>query len=487
MPESLPRHPNLVAIITDQERPPMHWPQAFTDSLPSRARMLRHGISFERAVCNTCMCSPSRATFMTGLMPAQHGVTDTLTDNGPFSATETVLDPELPTLGSMLRDGGYEIAWVGKWHLSKSPSGSYDKIGPEALAEFGFEGWIPPDAGGDTKPENFGGGRADHDSAYLDAAIAYLEEKARNPGERPFFLAISLVNPHDVLAFPRDWDSDYDAADLEGSVQLPASVDEDLATNHKPSVHAAMKPAIDFAVGPLETAEDRLRYVNFYANLTAKMDRQLGPILDFFSAADGTPTPLGEDTVIVRFADHGEMAMSHGGLRQKVFNVYEESMRVPLILSNPRLFPEGRTCDHPASLVDLVPTLASLLDVDPPPGVAGTDLSPMILDPDHGPVQDAVLFTFDDMHAGTGLVEEILPGMPGRIRCIREARFKYARYFNADGAAPDEHELYDLQEDPDELENLAHPEHPRYGEAAVVAERERLAAKLADAEARLAG
>src|SRR4029077_17787189 len=143
------------------------------------------------------------------------------------------------------------------------------------------------------------------------------------------------------------------------------------------------------------------------------------------------------------------------------------------------------TCGHPASLVDLVPTIAGLTGVAPPPGLRGTDLSPLLRDPDSGPVQDEVLFTFDDMHAGTGKVREVVPAA-GRIRCIREPGWKYARYFHAEGSFPAEFEMYDLVEDPDELENLAHPDHPRYDEPEVVAERERLEAKLAAAEAKLA-
>ena len=91
--------------------------------------------------------------------------------------------------------------------------------------------------------------------------------------------------------------------------------------------------------------------------------------------------------------------MTNGGLRRRR-NVYEESLRVPLIFSNPRLFPDSRTCDHPASLVDLMPTFAGLLNINRPPGLRGTDLTPMLRDPEAAAVQDEVLFTFDDMHAG---------------------------------------------------------------------------------------
>jgi choline-sulfatase len=477
--------PNLLLIVTDQERPPMHWPEGYAaEQMPSRERLLRHGMSFDQATCNTAMCSPSRASFLTGLMPAQHGVIDTLTDDGPFSPTERILDPALPNFGSMLRDAGYDVHWRGKWHLSKGPAGD-GVLTPEELASYGFEGWQPPDAGGDTSTENFGGGRAAHDTAYLEQALEFLRERAASPGERPFCLVLSLVNPHDVLGFPRDWEADYEATDLDGPIGLPASVDEDLATNHKPTAHRAMQPAIDMAVGKLGSPDERRQYVNFYANLTAKIDRQLAPIVDCFYDADGRPTELGEQTVIVRFSDHGELAMSHGGLRQKAFNVYEETMRVPLIFSNPAFFPEPVRCEHPASLVDLVPTLAGLARVTPPPGLRGTDLSPLLRDPGSGPVQDEVLFTFDDMHAGTGKVKEIVPAA-GRIRCIREPGWKYARYFHAEGSFPAEYEMYDLTADPDELENLAHPDHPRYDDPEVVRERERLAARLAEREEMLA-
>ncbi len=184
----------------------------------------------------------------------------------------------------------------------------------------------------------------------------------------------------------------------------------------------------------------------------------------------------------MRFSDHGELGLAHGGLRQKAFNVYEESIRVPLIISNPRLVPTGRACPEPASLLDLLPTVADLLGIDPSPGLRGTSLAPLVRDADAPPVQNDVLFTFDDMHAGSGLVREILPGIPGRVRCIRERRFKYARYFTEDDPPREEHEMYDLAADPYELENLAHPDHPRFADPSVVAERARLAARLAARE-----
>ncbi|MFT4048414.1 MAG: sulfatase-like hydrolase/transferase [Solirubrobacterales bacterium] len=478
---SLRERPNLLLIITDQERPPMHWPEGLAEAtMPTRERMLRHGINFKNATCNSAMCSPSRSTFISGLMPARHRVVDTLTDDGPFSFTETQLSPELPNFGKMLKAAGYDVHWRGKWHVTKGADGTCQPQ-PADLEAFGFDGWIAPDAGHDTRSQNFGGGRADYDAAYIEQAVEFLSQRAASPGESPFCLVVSLVNPHDVLGFPNDWSDDYDATALEGSVQLPETFNEDLRANLKPTAHAAMAPAIDMAVGALATDRDRLKYLNFYANLTAQIDRQTGVLLDLLYDEAGEPTQLGRDTVVVRFADHGELGLAHGGLRQKAFNVYEETLRVPLIVSNPELFPEARETEHPASLVDLVPTLAALAGTEPPEEHFGTDLSPLLHDPAAGPVQDHVMFTFDDMHAGTGLVKEILPAS-GRIRCIRESRFKFARYFHHDGSFPVEYEMYDLQEDPLELHNLAHPRHPRFNEPTVASERERLRLKLAAAE-----
>ena len=184
MTAQLAEHPNLVLIITDQERPPMHWPEGFAEQrLGSRARLLRHGISFDSATCNTAMCSPSRATLLTGLMPSDHGVCDTLTDDGPFSATETELSPDLPNLATMLRAGGYDVHYRGKWHLSKGPAGGFDTT-PDEVAEYGFDGWVAPDAGGDTRPESFGGGRTNFDAGYVEQSVAFLRERAEGRDDR---------------------------------------------------------------------------------------------------------------------------------------------------------------------------------------------------------------------------------------------------------------------------------------------------------------
>jgi arylsulfatase A-like enzyme len=185
---------------------------------------------------------------------------------------------------------------------------------------------------------------------------------------------------------------------------------------------------------------------------------------------------LHDDTLIVRTSDHGEMAMAHGGLRQKSFNVYEESLRVPLIFSNPRLFPEARQSDALVSHVDLLPTLAALIDAPADARAAwqGVDYSALITDPAAVPSQQEVIFTYDDLRCAQNVAQLVPP--PNRIIALREARYKLARYYDGDGAVPDQWEMYDLETDPLERVNLAAPDFAASPEQA--AARARLTARL---------
>ena len=160
---------------------------------------------------------------------------------------------------------------------------------------------------------------------------------------------------------------------------------------------------------------------------------------------------------------------------------YCVSLRVPLVFSNPRLFPEARESDALVSHVDLLPTLASLIDA---PDAAraewqGVDYSALVRDPAAAPVQDHDVFTYDDLRCTQNVVQLVPP--PNCIVSIREARYKLARYYDGDGIEPDQWEMYDLEADPDERVNLAFPGHTLTTEQA--AARERLTVKLHEVEA----
>jgi choline-sulfatase len=516
------RPPNLLLLITDQQRAPMHWPTepGWLDALtPTDAELRRTGVTFEQAFIASCMCSPSRASFLTGTFPSRHGVKLTLTYGdlwpdphqlpdvvrtagrllasgdvprrrllrafarsslrlGAKSGREPELPSGVPTVARMLRARGYEVVLKGKWHLTKPVAG--DEFGPADSVrlerDYGFAGWEPPDAGGDAKAHHFGGGNAGRsgegwDEDYTQQAERWLAQAAL---PEPFCLIVSLVNPHDVLGYPASYEvGGYDVSEFRDlGVGLPATVDENL--RGKPGVQSLAQLGQAAYLGALRDERAQLDYVNFYAHLHRLVDDKLARVLAALGSGQD-PRSLRARTLIVRFSDHGELGLAHGGLRQKMFNAYEETIHVPLIVSNPFLFAGGATSAAPVSLVDVVPTLLALAGADAGGSVLdGVDLSPVLARharPGRGAesvavsvpaitdaavrteaVREDVLFTYDDHQAGTAFQEA--PGQPNRIRCLREQRFKYAVYLDPGGRAGPEYELYDLEADPAEVHNL---------------------------------
>ncbi len=537
------RPPNLLLLITDQQRRPRHWPggsEWVRELMPNDAELARTGLNFRNGFCNTSMCSPSRATLLSGRYPAEHGVTLTLTAAdlrpdprntpavvgemagilrrreapvrrvltqfargalrlGSSTGGEPELPASLPALAGLLRSRGYEVAYKGKWHLTHPSGGAGSLLGgwnardAERLErEYGFSAWEPPDAGENAKAEHFGGGNAGDGEGWDEVYTRQVERWLAAPElAEPFCLVVSLVNPHDVLGFPASFVAGGYSTDefRDLGVGLPPTIDEDL--RGKPAVQALMRMGMAAYLGPLRSRRARLDYVNFYAYLHRLVDAKIGRILAALGDS-GDPESLRSRTVIFRCADHGEMGLSHGGLRQKAFNAYEETINIPLVISNPVLFGRPAETDALASLVDLLPTMLTLAGANRPADLRGRDLAPLLADAatpererlgrsavdlspivEHdGPaasVQDAIHFTYDDHQAATATTEA--PGQPNRIRAIRTRTHKYARYHDPAGEAPAEHEMYDLDRDPDERHNLVdlrtgdarHPAHRAVG------------------------
>ena len=440
---------NLIVFMTDQQRAIMHFPRGWSQrNLPGLTRLQRNGITFDNATCNACMCSPSRATFFTGQLPAQHGVKYTLEEGMPNDQYAQVeLDTSIPNLATAMSALGYDVVYKGKFHLTK-PAG--ETWSPADLERYGFAGWDPPDAGADQSIPQAGGGTTDNDGRYMhgtDGVIPFLQ--SRKPGDRPFCLIVSLVNPHDVLMYPRNFEAaGYDDSWLDGEdIQLPATFDEDLRT--KPSVQRRFQRLFNLS-GVLGTKSRKRNYLKFYANLIKASDQYLVEILNTLDAKG-----LTNDTVVVSTSDHGEMGMAHGSLRQKNFQAYEETLRVPLVWSNPQLFPRARRSNALVSHVDFLPTVAGLWGAPKQSVWQGKDYSGIVKGTSMRPVQEHTVFTFEDVMAGQPNPPYVQA--PNCIVALREQRFKLVETYDAKGQKASEWEFYDRKHDPIERRNLAWP------------------------------
>lgn len=469
---------NVILFITDQERAIQHFPKDWMrENLPGMRRLRRHGLNFETACTAACMCSPSRSSMMTGYFPAQHGVKYTLEENMEADEYPQVnLPTDLPNLGTVMKAAGYNVAYKGKWHCSKPATKGEAK--PSDLEKYGFPRWDPPDAGANQSVPEAGGGYINNDGRFMESkgedsagaegALQYLDEVAS--AQQPFFLVISLVNPHDVLFYPsRTFDeAGYDSSWLAGDIEVPETYGEDLST--KPKVQQQFLRIFNLTGKPRKD-DERRAYLNFYGNLMRSSDNYLVEVLNKLEEKG-----IFDDTLIIRTSDHGEMGLTHGGLRQKNFNFYEETMKVPLVYSNPKLFPRPYESDALVSHVDLLPTLASLVKAPPSARTdwAGVDYSEVVLNPDaEKHAQDYVVFTYDDFQSGQA--SGPYPKAPGHIVSIREKRWKLAKYRDIETVVeeekpveqrpekpkPPDWEMYDLKRDPLEKKNLAAPGYER--------------------------
>ena len=407
------------------------------------------------------MCSPARSTWMTGYFPAQHGVKYTLEEDMPAPEYPQVeLSTDFPNLATVMTAAGYNSVYKGKFHCVKMAGSEWE---PSDVGQFGFSRWNPPDAGANQDVSEAGGGTTNNDGRFMhsvgdvaagdEGVIQYLETVASE--QQPFFLVVSLVNPHDVLFYPATYQAaGYDDSWLQGEIGLPPTVNEDLSPT-KPSVQEQFLRLFSLT-GPVPTPRMKRNYLNFYGNLIKSSDAYLVQVLD-------TLTRLGlyDDTVVIKTADHGEMGMTHGGMRQKNFNIYEEAIGVPLVWSNPKIYNGPSISDALVSHVDFLPTLASVFGAPDAAKAewAGRDYSRIVENPRARRIQDYTVFTYDDWQSGQS--NGPYPQPPNHVVGFREQRWKIAKYYDADSNMPNQWEMYDLRKDPNETTNIAYDGYQR--------------------------
>ncbi len=439
--------PNVLLIVSDDLAATLGcygFPAAKTPHLDALAA---RGVRFERAYCQFPHCNPSRSSFLTGLRPG----TTRVTDNGDVLYANL---PGVMTLPHHFREHGYLTARCGKiFHLGV-PSGEESMDDPQGWdfgTPFKSELPYPPKRESVVKVktgkkeglawQEIPGGDDDLvDGGHANAAIGWLEQ--RDAG-KPFFLAVGFHRPHLPLVAPAKY---FDLYPLD-AITLPTEPADDEADIPAPARNGAV-PGYALTATP----EQRRAAIRAYLATVSYMDAQAGRVLDAL-----TRLGVAEKTIVIFTSDHGWHLGEHGLWHKR--SLFEESARVPLIVSFPGMKTRGQSSAGLVELLDLFPTLCDLTGVPPLPTLQGRSLRPLLDDP-RAAGRDAA-FT----QARRGKDAEFWG------RSVRTARWRCTEWDEGRNGI----ELYDHAADPHEYTNLAAD--PRH--AATLAElRGLLAAKL---------
>jgi arylsulfatase A-like enzyme len=478
--------PNLLILMTDQQRTAQHLPAGWVQqNLPNLWAIMQGGVSFPNAMTNTTACSPARATLWTSTFPMLNGVDS-------VGMTLNMKDC-LTTLGLALARYAppgvtYNIAYKGKWHLDGSfesgvslaqqqeqPYLGHQLSDNQAMASvYGFPGWTSQDFGTTMAPElsnwrggpitvstgavntlGAGGGGNDERVATgvsyvpggtVEGALQWLAAQKDNAADNPFCLVVSLLNPHDVFVSPAGYDSagfpplssgpnagqyPWRVAPFTDITALPESyvLPPDVLSN-KPCMQTGFRwTAAAGAEEEAQRAAAALDYFRFYAYLETLTDALLGQVMAQMT------DEMTENTLIVRLADHGEMAMAQGGMIEKEHQAYNESLLVPLVFANPGL-PQGVACTGLAGLIDVLPTLAEICGLSLPSSltVQGCSLAPAILAGATGSTYPQLLFASNDAQV--------------EIRALVDDCAHNAKYVVSSNGPGWQCELYDFSYDP---------------------------------------
>jgi len=416
--------PSIVVIMTDQQSAGAlsctgnRWLRT-----PNIDSLARGGTRFANTWCSSPVCSPARASLISGLLPHATGVEY----NGGFRQT-------IPTLGELFREAGYETAWVGKWHL---PDGlpyvrviGRDRSGPEQGRGFSF---LPYDVANTP-----GWGMGDFiDRPISECAAAFLHRKH----DQPFLLGVSLVNPHDICYWI--WD--------KLPPRHPGAVEKPPAESELPPLPANFAVAADepefitrcrnrphygeqmTSTKSWDEAQWR-RYLWAYYRMTERVDRAVGTVLDALRSSG-----LEDNTVVVFTSDHGEGMAAHRWVVKLM--LWQEVVGVPLIFQWKGRIAAGRKDRQAlASTLDITPTLCDLAGIRMPKPVHGSSLWPVLRD-GGGMDRDSVF-----AHLAPDSHDRSL-----QARAVRSARYKYVSF--SSGRNPEM--LFDLDNDPGETRNLA--------------------------------
>lgn len=463
MTDTTKLQPNILLILTDQHRLSAAGCYGPTPCrTPTIDTLARTGLRFDTAYTSCPLCSPARATVMTGLYPHANGVCANVHDLG-CSVNELSDGPRL--LSRRLQDAGYRCGYTGKWHLGSDRPTLYGAPNTPSLPkDVGFVGQNLPGHGD-------GGFRYPEYQAYLaergfehkvyqvrpdasglrygildepvEATVDYwlakhtieLIDTFRQQSE-PFFIWHNHWGPHSPYYAPIQF------YELYGDIDIPEWPNYRWAGSAQPGPWQMLRHPLADRL----TWADWAEAVRHYYAFTSLIDAQIGRVIEHLER-----TGLRDNTVIIFTADHGETLGSHGGLRDKGWCHFEEIQRIPFIMCLPeRYYGHGRgpgdVLSSWASLVDVYPTILDLAGQEAAEPVHGRSLLPLVRG-EIVPWRDAAFVEFHGLnHLATSMAT------------MRRGNLKYG--WTCSGAD----ELYDLATDPHETVNRIAD--PAYADAA---------------------
>jgi arylsulfatase A-like enzyme len=402
--------PNIIFLFADDQRADTIGAHGNSHvQTPNLDKLAASGFSFRRNYCagsfSGAVCVASRAMLMTGRhwkrIPSSKKASDW---------------KDLPLLPSLLEsEGDYRTFIVGKWHNGKATlrrafsSGQSVYMGGMANhASFEVQDLVD----GKLRPKRDAGGFSS--SVFADAAVDFIQEA---DSEQPFFLYVAFMAPHD----PRNPPEKYRKIYYKKRPPLPKNFLPQHPFKNAPQATMGRDEGLAPWPRTKEVISDQLCE---YYGLITHLDEQVGRVLQALK-----DSPHAENTYVVYTADHGLAMGSHGLLGKQ--NVYEQSMRCPLILNGPNI-PEGKSSDAFTHVHDLYATICGFAGIEPAEGVDARDLAP-IMEGTVTTVRDSVFLPFQDNQ-----------------RAVNDGRWKLHIYPKINHRL-----LFDLASDPHELENLA--------------------------------
>lgn len=391
--------PNILFICTDQQYAGAMSCAGNTDlDTPGMDRIAERGTRFERAYCTHPLCCPARASFVTGLMPHQAGITS----NG------TPIDQQLlpRTIGNVLRSAGYDAALAGKWHVPGCD--------PE---DCGLDHLCPTD-----------------DALVPQKAAEYFEADR----DRPFFLFASFINPHDICQVARNQDLPQGPVSRVPLDDCPGLPPNFAIPPYSPDVLQYLRRVTPRIYPTLDWTEDQWRHFRHaYFRLVEKVDGEVERLLNALEASGKA-----DDTVVIFTSDHGDGHGAHQWNQKTA--LWEEEIRIPMLVSEPG--GKGGRVDRQSLVsngLDLLPTVCDYAGVDVPEGLDGRSLRPLLDGEDPDWREELVVET--QINFGDG------PGGPSYARALLTDDFKYSVYL----MGRNREQLVYLGNDPGEMVNLA--------------------------------